>query len=150
MLLPRLSAVFSWLLVLVDVSAGVLRVPTFARLAVGVLVAPSAAVVAASLGLSHFTSPDETIKFDYPADFVVSEKPLKTHGYEAFLTSGDRKGYNEGITVSYTMHHLSECALKILNVLGGQGEDRQHPGVRLSRGSGGEGRRRREGERGRL
>ena len=153
MLLPRLSEVFSWLLVLVDVSAGVLRAPKVARLgitAIGVLVAPSAAVVAASLGLSHFTSPDATIKFDYPADFVVSEKPLKTHGYEAFLKSEARKGYNEGITVSHTLHHLSECALKILNILGGQGEDRQHPGVRLSLGSGGEGRCRREGEGGRL
>ena len=111
MLLPRLSAVL-WSLALA--AARLHRLPRVAWLSLGtggVLAAHSAAALGASLGLAHFTSPDTSIAFDFPADFVVSEKPLKTHGYEAFLKSETRKGYNEGITVSDACVLRECCAL---------------------------------------
>ena len=99
MLLHRLAGVV-WLLVLADARfSGPLGIVRLGLEAGGLLVAHSAAALGASLGLAHFSSPDQSIRFEYPTDFVVSEKPLKTHGYEAFLKSASRKGYNEGITV---------------------------------------------------
>lgn len=97
MLLPRLPLLFSLLLL---GAARLTRMPRLETLgAVGTVLGQSLAAAGASLGFGHFVSPDETIRFDYPSDFRVSEKPLKTHVYEAYLKSDSRKGYNEGITV---------------------------------------------------
>jgi hypothetical protein len=48
-----------------------------------------------------FKSKDGQIQFNYPDTFKYSEKPVKTHVYEALFRSEDVKGYMEGITVRY-------------------------------------------------
>ena len=61
----------------------------------------AASQLSASCYASVYT--DEYFKVEYPDSFEVSPKLLKTHERELFTKSINTKGYNFGITVSYTI-----------------------------------------------
>ena len=74
----------------------------------------SAAKVAICATLINSCLPYEAVKaatyessqygysYQYPDDFELSPKLLKTHEHESFLKSKDIKGFNVGLTVKYT------------------------------------------------
>lgn len=54
---------------------------------------------AAGAPLLEYASADGKIRFKHPADFVLTAKPVKTHGFEVLLRSESVKGFNEGVTM---------------------------------------------------
>ena len=82
-----------------------------------------------------FKSQSPSVQFAYPADFILSEKPVKTHNYEVYLRSEKTKGYNEGLTVSPLLYTFFSSPSKGHTRIDGSCQGEQSNGLRFpSRG----------------